>query len=49
MFEMMPGYHTQNFVGEIFKQTSEASKLTETDFAWAAKYQKQEGKEERYE
>ena len=39
MFEMLPGYHTQNFVSEIFRQTESNGKQTEPrDFSWTTQY-----------
>ena len=37
MFEMLPGYHTQNFVGEIFRLT-ESSHTDEKCFKWLDTY-----------
>ena len=42
LFEMLPGYHTQNFVSEIFRLTdataASAKKGQNKSFAWIEKY-----------
>ena len=40
MFEMLPGYHTQNLVAEIFRQTENASKAppSSSNVEWADKF-----------
>ena len=43
LFEMLPGYHTQNFVSEIYRLTENVSKQIETNsgsraFDWLDKY-----------
>ena len=37
MIEMLPGYHTQNFVGEVFRLT-ESSNTNEKCFKWLDNY-----------
>ena len=37
MFEMLPGYHTQNFVGEVFRLT-ESLHSNEKCFKWLDTY-----------
>ena len=41
MFEMLPGYHTQNLVSEIFRLTDGNSKVSvdANNFSWLEKYQ----------
>jgi hypothetical protein len=40
MFEMLPGYHTQNFVSELFRlQDSGSAKDFVPDFSWIKKYE----------
>ena len=40
LFEMLPGYHTQNFVSEIYRLTENLSSQSEysTGFLWLDKY-----------
>ncbi len=38
MFEMLPGFHTQNLVAEIFRLKDAAEKAGEMDFSWTKKY-----------
>ncbi len=40
MFEMLPGYHTQNLVAEIFRQTENAAKAppSSSNVEWAVKF-----------
>ena len=42
LFEMLPGYHTQNFVSEIYRLTENVSKQSpetnSTAFDWLDKY-----------
>ena len=40
MFEMTPGYHTQNFVSEIYRQTEIGARVRRggNAFRWAEKY-----------
>jgi hypothetical protein len=35
---MLPGYHTQNFVSEIFRLTDTNFKKVPQNFAWIQKY-----------
>ena len=37
LFEMLPGYHTQNFVSEMYRLT-ENSLQQDSEFSWLAKY-----------
>jgi len=40
LFEMLPGYHTQNFVSELYRLTENLSKQGESasNFSWVTKY-----------
>ncbi len=41
MLEMVPGYHTQNLVEEIFRLAESKSKgVTDKTFEWLEKYSK---------
>lgn len=47
MLEMLPGFHTQNFVAELFKQTEAAASRTSDpadQFDWLKAFVKSSGK-----
>ena len=40
MFEMLPGYHTQNFVAELYRLQESTTSAGKSDFSWTHKYLK---------
>lgn len=51
MLEMLPGFHTQNFVAELFKQTEAAASRTSDpadQFDWLKAFVKSSGKSDRH-
>jgi len=38
LFEMLPGYHTQNFVSELYRLTEQVGREGDSRFTWLTKY-----------
>lgn len=50
VFEMIPGYHTQNLVSELYRITDHKSRIigSTSGFAWLSKYKSSGGNQKHF-